>query len=243
MIATIKAEARKLLTVRSTYAIIVLCLVLEGIASGYGGGFNASIQQLANPGHFAAEIKSIVSLLSAFIPLIGILLVTHEFRYNTITYTVTAARSRTQVLLAKFIVITVLALVLTALFALLSPLFVTVGAALKGHDLAPQTIPYADLLPKLFFTSWAFSMIGLIISFIARAQVAALVAYFLIPSTVEQLLGIVLKKKQEYLPFASVDGVLNNHSISHMASATAACIWIVSGFVVAWILFLRRDAS
>lgn len=243
MIAAIRSEIRKLLTVRSTYAIILLCLVLEGIASGYGGGFNAPAAQLASGSHYADEIKSVVSLLSAFIPIIGILLVTHEFRYNTISYSLTAARTRTQVFLAKFVVVTLLALVLTLVFTLLSPLFVMVGTALNGRDMVPQTIPIAELIPKLLFTGWAYSMIGFVISFIARVQVATLVAYFLIPSTVEPLLTLVLKKKQEYLPYISVDGVLNHHTISHMTSAIAACIWIATGLIVGWLLFLKRDAS
>lgn len=243
MIATIKSEVRKLLTVRSTYAIVLLCVALEALASGYGGGFNATAQQLANSGQFADRMTTAISLLSAFIPLIGILLVTHEFRYNTITYTLTAARNRTRVLLAKFIVITVVALVLAALFILLSPLFVILGAALNGNSVSHQTIPYGDLLPRLFFTSWAYSMFGLIIAFIARIQVATVVAYFLLPGTIEPLLGVLLKKKQDYLPYMSVDGVLNQHSISHTAALVAACVWIVVGSVAAWLLFLRRDAS
>jgi ABC-2 type transport system permease protein len=243
MIAAIRAEIRKLLTVRSTYAIIILCLILEGLASGYGGGFNATAQELANPGQLADRITTVVSVLSAFLPIIGILMVTHEFRYNTITYTVTAARNRTQVFLAKFIVITLLILLLTAVYILLSPLFVMAGAALNGKHLAHQVIPYGDLLPRLFFTSWAYAMFGLIIAFIARVQVATVVAYFLIPSTVEPLLGVILKKKQDYLPFISVDGVINHHSISHMTALVTASIWVVVGGAVAWVLFLKRDAS
>lgn len=243
MIAALRSELKKVLTVRSTYVIILLCVVLEGIASGYGGGFKASAQQLSDPNHFSSEIGSIVGVLSVFVALIGLLLVTHEYRYNTITYTLTSARNRTTVLVAKIIVISLVALLASALFAVLSPLFVTIGTAIKGHHLVHQNMPSADLIFRALFTGWAYSMIGLIISFIARIQVAAVVTFFIFPSTVEPLLGLLLKTKQDYLPYVSVDGVLNHHSISHHKSMLVAFVWVVVGFVVSWILFKKRDAN
>lgn len=243
MIAALRAEFKKILTVRSTYVIILLCVVLEGIASGYGGGFKATAQQLADPNHFGSEISSIVGVLAVFVSLIGLLLVTHEYRYNTITYTLTSARSRTTILIAKIIVITVVAILATVLFALLSPLFVAAGTAIKGHHLVHQNMPSADLMFRALFTGWAYSMIGLVISFIARIQVASVVAFFIIPSTVEPLLGLLLKAKQDYLPYISVDGALNSHSISPHKSMLVATLWILGGFVVSWVLFKKRDAN
>jgi ABC-2 type transport system permease protein len=243
MIPTIRAEVRKLLTVRSTYAILLICLLLEIIASGYGGGFNANAGQLNDPGHLTSEITSAVSFLSAFIALIAILLVTHEYRYNTISYTLTAARNRTQVLLSKVAVMSVFAIVTIVIFGALSPLIAWAGAALNGHHMVHQTFPPMALIGRLLFVAWAYSMFGLIISFIARIQVAAFTTYFLLPSTIEPLLAALVKKNQYYLPFISLDGVINQHPISHGRSAVAGLVWVVLGLLVSWLLFRRRDAN
>jgi ABC-2 type transport system permease protein len=243
MIATIKSEFRKVLSVRSTYVIVLICLVLEGIASGYGGGFNAGARELSDPRHLTGEITSMVSLLPVFVALIGILLVTHEYRYNTITYTLTASRSRTRVLVAKLLVMSLLAVVLTAVFALIVPLFVWIGAALNGKHMSHQALPSADLIARMLFTGLAYPVLALGISFITRAQVAALGAYFLIPSILEQVLAGLLKNNQYYLPFISINGVLNDSQFSHDKSMIIAAVWLALGMLAGWVLFTRRDAS
>jgi hypothetical protein len=97
------------------------------------------------------------------------------------------------------------------------------------------------------FYGWGVVMLAAILAFIVRIQVGALVAFFIIPSTVENIAGILLKKNQVYLPFSALNTLVDtfpgeNH-ISYIRGATIALIYIIVGWIIAWILFLRRDAN
>ncbi|HEY5442194.1 MAG TPA: ABC transporter permease [Candidatus Saccharimonadales bacterium] len=246
MIPAIKAELRKLLTVRSTYIILGGCLVLEFIFAFYGGGMKASTGDLHNPNYLAGQVTQAVSALSVLIALVGTLLVTHEYRYNTIMYTLTASRRRTQVLLAKLLVITIFAAVFSLLFGLLSPLLAIVGVHVKGHVLVHQVIPLWNLLWRSVFAGWGFAMFALILAFLIRIQVGSIVALFLIPSTVEPLVGLILKHNTAYLPFTAVGLVLDHnpdYSVSYARAALVTAIYVVVGWIIAWIFFMRRDAN
>src|ERR1700690_563954 len=101
MVPTLKAEFRKLFTIRSTYGWILLAFVLVGIFSFYGEGFKDSAQLMQHPKlaeggslFIAGTITQMASFVGLFGGIIALLLITHEYRYNTITYTLTASNSR-----------------------------------------------------------------------------------------------------------------------------------------------------
>lgn len=242
MKAAIKAEFRKMLTVRSTYVIAGLSFALAIFLSFYIKGLKAA-GPITSAGELAEVSMIVVSILSGLLAIAGTLLVTHEYRNNTINYTLTAARSRTDVLLAKIAVISVFALALNVLAAVLAPALTVLGWSLQDVSFVHQHIDVWSLLWRVAFVGWAYAMLALVIAFIARNMVASIVALFLIPSTVEQLLGLLLKSKMAYLPFTALSGVLQTGQLSHATSALVVFIYIVVGFLVSWQLFWRRDAS
>jgi ABC-type transport system involved in multi-copper enzyme maturation permease subunit len=246
MIPALRAEVRKLLTIRSTYIILASCLALEFIFAFYGAGIKAATADLHNPHYLASQVTQAISALSILIALVGTLLVTHEYRYNTIMYTLTSSRRRTYILLTKLIVITVFAVVFSLFFGLLSPLLANLGVHLKGHELVHQVIPVGDLVWRSVFAGWGFAMFALILAFLIRIQVGAIVALFFIPTTVEALIGLILKHNAIYLPFTALSLVLDHnpeHPVSYTHAALTAGIYIVAGWIIAWALFLRRDAN
>ncbi len=244
MIPALKAELRKLVTVRSTYVVLGVCFILEILFAFYGSGIKVAAADLHNPHYLASQVTGAVMVLSTLIALIGILLVTHEYRYNTIMYTLTSSRSRAQVLLSKLLVMSVFAILFSVIFGALSPLMTLLGVHIKGHVLMHQVIPVGDLLWRSALTGWGFAMLALILAFIIRIQVGAIVALFLIPGTIEQLLGLLLKHKQAYLPFMALHNVADdNPMIPHGRAAAVSCIYIVIGWIIALILFQRRDAN
>ncbi len=243
MIPAIKAEFRKVITVRSTYFILIACLAIEVLFAFYGSGYKAPPAELRNPGMLASQVTAAVSFLAVILSLVGVLLVTHEYRYNTILYSFTSARRRTSVFFAKFLVISIFATVFTLIFGFLSPVLAALGVQLSGHTLVPQAIPYADLLWRAVFVGWGFSVLAFILAVIIRAQIGAAISIFLIPSTLEPLLGLVLKTNQMYLPFSASNGVLMQGKLSYGDAALVASGYMVFGMVVAWLLFLRRDSN
>jgi ABC-type transport system involved in multi-copper enzyme maturation permease subunit len=247
MIPAIKSEFRKLLTVRSTYAIIAFALVLEGMFAFWANGVKADPKALLDS-HFlqgqAIEAIGALGLIGAFVT---VLLMTYEYRYNTITYTLTTTNRRIKVLTAKIIVASCFALVFSAVMAALSPLAVLLGTGLQGAHLAPQSISYAEVAWKVLFYGWGFGMAGLLIGALVRNQIAAIAGLLLIPGLIEQLLSFVLKNNQIYLPFRSIDAVIHPGVGSHvLTSANGAVVfscYLVAGWIVALILFQKRDAN
>lgn len=248
MIPAIRSELRKLFTVRSTYVIILLCLAVTVFFAFYISGYHAKVD-VTERDLVANEMLFIVQPLSLFISLVAILHLTHEYRYNTIMYTLTAARRRTQVLLAKILVISVFAILLALLVCALVPLLTQLGVHAKGLSIVPQSIPFQSILGRTTFYSWGNAMLALLFSFIIRSQVGAIAFILLFPGPGEGLLGLLLKDNAKYLPFRALGGVLQGTippDSSLLQSGDAAkvlMLYLVIGWLVAWLLFLRRDAN
>jgi hypothetical protein len=116
--------------------------------------------------------------------------------------------------------------------------------------MVPQTLHYGQLFWTTVFTGWGYAMAGLLFVALLRSQVGAIVALFLVPSTVETLLGLLLKKNTVYLPFAALGQVTSPTegppNVGHLSPGKGAMVfgaYLAIGWLVAWILFLRRDAN
>ncbi len=245
------AEFRKLLTVRSTYFITGLMTLLVILVGFYAQGWRLMGADLQNPNQISSVLLGI-SAVKVFGAIVGILLMTHEYRYNTILHTLTSSNSRSKVLWSKFIVVSVYAILLSVFTGVLAPLMVYLGVHAHGHVLAPQIIDYGTIVWRNLFYGWGFAMAGLLLAALMRNQIAAIVALFLIPGIVEQLVGaLLLKHNSVYLPFSALGQVLSGPSngaptSSAMSAGKAAlvyCAYVIVGWIIAWILFLKRDAN
>lgn len=251
MIPTLKAELRKLLTVRSTYAIILLMLLLEGIFAFWANGYKVSAGQMGQHGFLAQNIIDGVSALATFPAIVAVLLMTHEYRYNTIMHSLTLSPSRLRVLFSKFVVVTLYAVVITAVFGAVTLGLTELGVHLGHHHLVTQSIPFHSLAWKVLFYGWGMALAGLLIASLVRNQIAAVVTLMLFPGVVEQLLSLLLKSKTVYLPFTSLGQVIGNHpmnpDIHRILTPTHAAevflVWLVGGWIIAAVLFVRRDAN
>lgn len=249
---SLKSEFRKLLTVRTTYYITGIITIVVMFVAFYLEGWRLSSSSLHEPTQLAGDVTGALGL-SILGAVIAILLVTHEYRYNTIMYTFTNSNSRSKVLFSKFIVISAYALFLTALIGILSPVMSYLGVHAHGHAFAPQALHYWSLTWRSLFYGWGYGMAGMLFAFLTRSQVASIVALFLIPSAVEQLLGeLLLKHNSIYMPFSALTQVLNGPSLdgrvtsstmSPIKAAGVYCIYLVVGWLVAWALFMKRDAN
>jgi ABC-type transport system involved in multi-copper enzyme maturation permease subunit len=247
MMAELKSEFRKLLTIRSTYYLLGLTLFLVLLVGFYIEGYRLDAKQLSDPMLLNNSVTDAISSLILFAGIVGLLLMTHEYRYNTIIYTLTASRSRSKVLAAKIIALSVFALIFVALVGILSPLMTDLGVHVARHTdlMAPQTINYGDVAWRLLYYSWAYVIAALMLAVIIRNQVAAIVSLFLIP-TVEALLTLLLKNNGVYLPFTALGAVVTHPSQGSITPARAALVfaaYLIVGWAVAWILFSRRDAN
>ncbi len=244
MKGTLKSEFRKLFTIRSTYLLIAFALLINVLFAFYITGWRIGPEALRDPGYLASQSVSAAGLLALFSALIAVISLTQEYRYNTIMYSLTASKGRLRLLLAKIIIISVFAIAFTALMAFLSPLLTVLAVHMHGQTFVPQHIAYLDLTWRIVFYGWAYAMFGLLLAALIRVQVGAIVALFLIPGMVEQLLGrLLLKQNSVYLPFSANSAVLEKSMISYQRALLVVLAYLVIGWIIAGWLFARRDAN
>src|SRR5690606_21376125 len=138
MLGTIKAEVRKLLTVRSTYVILFIILALSVLVNFYVEGYwgqSGSAAGMLESTAFNEIISNGVGMAALFISIVAVLQMGHAYRDNTITYTLTANARRTQVFLAKVIVIGLFSILAGLFVGMFSILMYKIGVGLRGASL------------------------------------------------------------------------------------------------------------
>lgn len=254
MIATVRAEFRKFFTVRSTYVVSVLALILIAIMAFYVEGYrgiSGSAASALTDRALTEIIVNGVTTVSVFGAIISLLFMVHEYRHNTIVYTLTASNSRTKVLIAKAAVVIAYVTLFSAVAGLFAAGCYYLGLSLRGANLPGQTFEAFPLIGKTLFFNISYGLIGLMAGALTRNIAASIAALLILPAVVEPLLGLLLKHNAAYLPFAALDKViaLENSQpavggeLSAVRAMMAVCAYVAAGWLISWLLFLKRDAS
>jgi len=247
MIPVLKSEFRKLLTVRSTYVIVGLSLLITAFFAGFIEGFQARPEALLRPDLLASESTNALVFVGLILAFAGLLLVGHEYRYNTIMYSLTSSNRRLKVLAAKVVCISVFAAITSLIVMFFAPFTTIAGAALHGNHIGAQDYNVWSLLWRCWFCGWGYAMYALILVAIMRNQIGAIVTFLLTPLIGENILGLLLKHNVIYLPFTAVQAVaqptgLGNHTTSGH-EALVVLTYVAVGLVASAALFVRRDAN
>jgi hypothetical protein len=110
---------------------------------------------------------------------------------------------------------------------------------------------------KVIFFCEAFAMAGLLFATLIRNQVGTIAALIILPDTIEGLLSLLLRQNSVYMPFTALQQVIaapaaslgRNVSVSatgYLSPPKAAGVYmayLVGVWIVAWYLFIRRDAN
>lgn len=246
MISSLKSEFRKFLSIRSTYVISILALLLLGFIAFYATGYQGA-KSPASLSVFQAS-QNMIMLISAFTGIAAILHICHEYRYNTIAYTLTMTNRRLKVLASKMTVIAVYGFVMSGLALLLTAILVPLGAKMAGADFPPQVDYDAyNLIWRTLVYITLGNWMALLFGFLFRSLVFSIVAWFIIPSTIEPLLNGLLKVSSNYLPNMAHTQIMmptSDPSIySPLASAGVVLLYLVVGWIAAGALFVKRDAN
>lgn len=244
MLATIFSEFRKLFTVRSTYILTSIGLGIGGFLAFYAFGVKGG--PVYSSETLLQTVYNALPMVTLWTGIVAILFVCHEYRYNIINYTVTASNSRLKVILSKMIVISgfgvFIAIVSTAFLLGL----VLLGVAVAGNHLGPQQLDLFDLAWKVIAYTVAAELFALLLGFLVRNLVFAIVAYFLLP-TIEGVLHQLLKVSSNYMPNMVLDQVFQTVPSpgiwSPIASLGMFGLYLVGILVVTSVLFIKRDAS
>lgn len=255
MLAAIKSEFRKLLSTRSTYILTILGIVLVGgLLCFYAQGFRAADGRLQNAHNLESVALLSVTIVATITGVVALLLITHEYRYNTIMYTLTSSNGRTKSLIAKGVVIAIYTMAVGGFIIIVGPLLTKLGVAAQGKELVPQTIDYWSIAWRSLFYSLGNGMAAFIMAFIIRNQIGAIVTYFIAAGTIEELLTLVLKDNAKFLPFRALNEVVNFSSqmgipveqagrLTVNENALLFTAYMLVGLLVTWIVFIKRDAN
>lgn len=245
MIRELHAELRKLVTVRSTFIAAGIALVFSGFIGLYAIGYRGGADFAATT--MERSILDIVPITALFVGVMAILLIGHEYRYNTIYYTLTASNNRLKVLVAKLVTSGLLGIVFALVTIVWTLVMVSLGLKWGGHHIEPQQIDMMSVLWKSLAYMITTAWFGMLLGFISRNMTFALVVFFMLPM-VEPLVIFLLKIKAQYLPSAAQGNILttNNfdpNSFTPLASLGVFSIYLAVLALISAFLFVKRDAN
>lgn len=249
MIQALKAEFLKLRTVRSTLVLSSIAFLLVLIGSSVAGYHASSHDQYL----FSTNVLQTATVVSFFSALVSVLLMAHEYRYNTIVYALSLSKSRTKVLLAKIVTVLTYTIVITLVADCLGILALIAGASVAGHHLSHQDFDAVTVAAKSLYYCVGFALAALLFTTLLRNITASVAVLFIVPNTVEGIFSLFLKHNITFLPFSALQQVISPSSIiskgptpawqSPTRGAFVFAVWLIVGWAIAWILFLRRDAN
>jgi ABC-type transport system involved in multi-copper enzyme maturation permease subunit len=252
MMAAIKSELRKILTVRSTYGISLFFLLLTGAISFYGVGYKATPSDL-NQHLLSGTLPNLPGVIAFAGAFVALLLAAHEYRYNTIVYTLSASNSRMKVLVAKLTAAFSFTFIYSILVTAICFGLMVAGVLAAGHSLPHQDINYLSYFIKTIFTCEGFAMFALLVPTLVRNMQASVAVLLIVPNTLEALISALIKSSDKWLPFRSLSqvtaiqptlpkGAPAPDLVSPLHGAVIFLIFLAAGWLIGWYLFLRRDA-
>ena len=241
------AELLKLRTVRSTWGFALVALLFAGlVAAGNIGG--STEEDRLDP-----ELQFRVVMDAAFpgtilALLLGIILVTNEFRHGTIARTLLATPRR-----PRFVAIKLVAGGVTGAVLMVGMLFViavTAAIWLGALDIPLSVDEAADGAWRALVVAALAGVLGAAIGGAVHSQVGALVGtlvwMFVLEPICWVILGLLdLDGVSEYLPSASLGGVVDpmDEGLSWGVSVLVVLGWTALATVLALIRTSRRDIT
>jgi ABC-2 type transport system permease protein len=198
MTALVSAEARKLVTIRSTWLLlgvaqVVLLIGVSGVLLNRDDIASLAVQQSA---------IAHLGLVSLFTLVLGILAVAGEYRHRTITDTYLAVPHRQRVVWAKLVVHTVAGAAFGVLAAAVAVGASALWLAARGVTLDAGS---ADLWTTVAGgVAWnaAFAAIGVGVGALITNQIGAIAAALAWIALVEGLIARLVGDAGQWLPFA-----------------------------------------
>jgi ABC-type transport system involved in multi-copper enzyme maturation permease subunit len=249
VIALVRSELLKIRTTRSWWAYLIVIVLLAGI--GTAGTIGSAASSDRGTVDFQLDVVDTMGVAVLLAIILGITIITAEFRHGTVTPTFLAGPHRERVIGAKTIAVVVVAIGF-ALLALVVILAVAlVWFAIIGVD--PQftdgEIMTRAVQQGLAAVLWA--LMGVAIGTMVQSQVAALVGtlvwIFVVENLLVGLLGLLDGDGvTEYLPFRALDaadGTGGDNLISYWPGVAVSLGWIALIGAAGVVRTLRRDIT
>lgn len=199
------SELRKLRTVWTTWvvtgigwALVVLSVLIPYIVPGFSNDFSGSAAQVAG------AIDQI-GTNSIFPLIVGVLIVTTEFRHGTIGRTLQLVPSRLTVLSWKLAAGAAYAVLFTLVSLVLTAFLLVILATAEGVSLSWGTEGWTALWQVLVGMVLP-ALLGVAVGALLRSQVMAVTAVLVWVFVVENL-GMLLPRVAPWLPFQALNSV------------------------------------
>ncbi|MDQ3629259.1 MAG: hypothetical protein M3419_10700 [Actinomycetota bacterium] len=197
MTAALRYEWRRLWSIRSTYWLIGITLVLQLVATLLAALGTSAVEDVFDATETVSQIITLGAatglspLFTAYIiAMFGVFCFGHEYRYGMIRATLTAVPDRRAVFAAKALITALLAAAMSVSCCLIgmfsSLLFLDTRGAL-GSD----TIWYVVLGSSIYTT--LFGLCGMAFAALVRNQTGALAMILLIPLVAENIISLILR--------------------------------------------------
>jgi len=254
MVGLIRAEFRKLRTTQVWFWMLLLCLGLAVL------GVVATIASQSSDADLAQHVRDVMvapSSADTYIPLfvLGILSVTTEYRYQTITPTVLATPSRWALITAKLIAYAIVG-VLYALGCLALQLIIALPW-LSARNIHVSLSEQAGALLAVFAVLALFALVGLGTGALLKNQIVAVTVGVIFMLAITPLLLIIpgVKHVYPYLPAGAVNSIVTDpndhanrvvngvHLIAPAAGVAVLVAWALVLAVLGAGITMNRDIS
>jgi ABC-type transport system involved in multi-copper enzyme maturation permease subunit len=207
--ALVRSELLKIRTTRGWWAYLIVIVSLVGIGAAAEVGSRSEDERSGLD--FQLALVDLVGIASLLAIILGITIVTTEFRHGTITPTLLATPGRERVLAGKAIAGVLVAVLFAVLAAVVVFVVASIWVSVDGGDLQLADSDVAERAGKTLLAVVLWLLMGVAIGSVVHSQVAALVGtlvwIFLAETLLLGLFSLLdIEGAGAYLPFQALDG-------------------------------------
>lgn len=232
------SELLKLRTIRGTYVMLGLTVLLAAVATA---GFVGAGAVDAGESDRALRLAQAVGFGTLFATVVGILIVTSEYRHGTITTTFLGEPRRPRVLASKLGAAAIAGLVF-ALAGLVASALVALPWLSSRGDSLPLDGQALETVGRVVLAYVLTALVAAAVGAVVHSQVGALVGWFVWILVVESLItvvsGLLLTEFGEpdpiskFLPGSALGGILGGEGEEFLLDAGWAAL-LALGYAIA----------
>ena len=240
----VASELLKIWTAPRTLLGLVLAelaVVGIGTASVIDSSDPEGVGQFGTPPDVERDLVSVVATSLLFALILGVLLITWEYRHGTITQTFLVTPVRDRVLAVKALVAglagAALAVPALLLMLVIAEIWIPDRLDFAGHDVS--------LLGRIFLAAAIVAVLGMSIGAITRRQLGAIIVAFAWAIFAEPALSI-WGSIQDYLPlYAIFEGVIGSEEreLSFARGLVTIAVYVAALGLAAIVMTRRRDIT
>jgi ABC-2 type transport system permease protein len=241
----VSAELLKLRTTpRTTLALFLAPLV--GVALGTAGTVDSAVDSPIVVERVLDDVVSGAAGTTAFFALlVGVVILTTEYRHGTVTQTFLAVPKRERVLGAKVLAAVIAGATLAAVGVAVALAIAVPWLAAVGRSPSLAEAGLAGDVGRVLLASALWAALGVAVGGVVRNQAGAVAAPLVWFLVAEPLVGLLVDGVGDYLPGAVLAAVLgwDEAALSVPAAAGAAVAYVFAFGLLATALTLERDVG